>query len=118
MNIPADYEPENAATDGSREMELADLRRANKLLQTRLQIQEGSRQAALQIVDRILQLPEVHSSTQIRAMVRETRMVLDNGMALTQQQRVDDLIEEWLQDPDRNVYGLAAELADVLARRT
>lgn len=47
--------------------------------------------------------------------LRELRLVLTGGWKLTDRERGDAVVEEWLQDPDRNVFGLAADLLDAIS---
>jgi hypothetical protein len=109
---------ETWATDGSREAYAASLIAQVKDLKAQLRLAEGRRIAVVQILDRVAEQWNVAGrSQQAKALIREARIVLDHGMAQTQQQQADAIVEEWLHDPDRNIFGLAADLADVLSRR-
>lgn len=47
--------------------------------------------------------------------LREIRLYLTKGQKLTGTERADRVVEEWLQDPGRNVFGLAADLLDAIS---
>lgn len=111
-------EHETFETDGSVFMERASLTARISKLNTEGKQLRGRTMAALQILDRIVEgWSESTLSPQVKALIREARMALSGGMAMTQQQQADAVVEEWLQDPERNVFGLAADLVDVLSRR-
>ncbi|QOP66190.1 hypothetical protein SEA_DANIELLEIGNACE_50 [Arthrobacter phage DanielleIgnace] len=46
--------------------------------------------------------------------LRELRGVLYDGDLNSGQEKADKVVEEWLQDPNRNVYGLAADILTAL----
>lgn len=47
--------------------------------------------------------------------LREIRMLLTGGWKSTDRERADLVVEHWLKDPDRNVFGLAADLLDAIS---
>lgn len=114
LTPPGDFEPENYATDGSRDAELADLRAQVTDLAERLRQSKALLLAARTSVENMSGLQEVRRDGALAKELREIRMVLQGGDAIRRTARAEEVVEEWLQDPHRSIFGLAADLSTIL----
>jgi hypothetical protein len=55
--------------------------------------------------------------SELQKGLRDVRMLLTDGWRKTDRERADEVVEEWLKDPDRNVFGLAADLLEAISIR-
>jgi hypothetical protein len=112
---PADYEPDNAATDGSVPMENAALRVRVKQLEVENRAQRQILFGAKVSVENMSGDQEVRRDGHLQKELRELSMLLNGGDAIRRTARAEECVEEWLKDPRRSVFGLAADLATILS---
>jgi hypothetical protein len=105
---------ETWATDGSREAYEASLKTQVKELEAQLRIARAQVEGAKVIVENLSGTAECRRDGWAQKEFRELRMILNGGTAIRQTARADELVEEWLQDPHRSIFGLAADLLDVM----
>lgn len=99
-------------TDGSPAMESASLKiRLGHALNDNAALRARMVNARVKL-DEVIRLARPGSA--LEKELREVRLVLTGGWKLTDRERGDAVVEEWLRDPDRNVFGLAADLLDAI----
>jgi hypothetical protein len=106
-------EVEGWDTDGSRDAEESRLRRHLSDCQQERQILQNRVRAGLAALD--VAIDRSKPGGELQKELRRIRMLFDGtGMKLTGTERAEKVIEEWLQDPERNVFGLAADVLNAL----
>ena len=101
-------------TDGSPAAESASYKwRLGQALEDNRQLRSTLSAATVQL-DAVM--AEVRPSSGMYGLLRQLRITL-TGRGLTGRERAEQVVEEWLKDPDRNVFGLAADLLDALPLR-
>lgn len=111
--MTAEIESETWETDGSPALESASMKvRLGHALRDNAALRSQMVAARVR-VDAMLKI--ARPGSELDRDLRELRLVLTGGWKLTDRERGDAVVEEWLKDPDRNVFGLAADLLEAIS---
>lgn len=101
-------------TDGSRDAERSTFLNQINGLQEEIRRLNAILDGARYIAEQIDLAAEEGERIKLLQGTRDLRIILTRGNANAMTPQADLLVERWLQDPHRSIFGLAADLLDVL----